>query len=91
MAREDIFGELTTKCQMTCLAIDGHEKPAQDEMYERHTDIRFTSNQLLRPELFKEKLKVCYPDCLHLCNYKEEKIYTVNNFIYTVIKLLFII
>ena len=38
---------------------DGDETRPQDEMYERYTEVKITSNQLLRPELYKEKMKVC--------------------------------
>ena len=53
--------ELMTKCTLTCMNVEGHEKPAQDEMYERHADVKITTpvpHQVLRPEFFKDLIKV---------------------------------
>ena len=51
-----------TKCMLTCISVEGHENPTQDEMYERYADAKITSNAIpnvLRPEFFKELMKVC--------------------------------
>ena len=50
--------ELVAKCMLTCIVFEGHEKPIQKEMYERHTDATITSNIVLRPESYKDLLKV---------------------------------
>ena len=51
--------DMDTKCVVTSQGITSDETKPQDEMYERYTEVKITSNQLLRPELYKEKMKVC--------------------------------
>ena len=50
--------ELVAKCMLTCIVFEGHEKPIQKEMYERHADARITSNLVLCPGNYKDLLKV---------------------------------
>ena len=52
--------ELMSKCVVTSKSVEGHEKLTQEEMYERPADVKITSNQVLRPECYKELIKVCY-------------------------------
>ena len=55
--------EMASKCVVTCQGISSDETRPQDEMYERYTEVKITSNQLLRPELYKEKMKACSKYC----------------------------
>ena len=58
MVCEKEVQEMATKCAVTCQGTARDETKPQDEMYERYTEVKITSNQLLRPELYKEKMKV---------------------------------
>ena len=50
--------ELESKCSLSCIVFEGHEKPIQMEMYERPSEVKITSNLVLRPESYKDLLKV---------------------------------
>ena len=50
--------ELVSSCKMSIIVFEGHEKPIQMEMYERPTEVKITSNLVLRPESYKDLLKV---------------------------------
>ena len=50
--------ELDSKCSMSCIVFEGHEKSIQMEMYERPSEVKITSNLVLRPESYKDLLKV---------------------------------
>ena len=54
----DKYGELVSSCKMSIIVFEGHEKPIQMEMYERPTEVKITSNLVLRPESYKDLLKV---------------------------------
>ena len=50
--------ELVSNCKVSIIVFEGHEKPIQMEMYERPTEVKITSNLVLRPESYKDLLKV---------------------------------
>ena len=56
----DQYDELVSKCTLSCIVFEGHEKPIQMEMYERPSEVKITSNLVLRPESYKDLLKVLY-------------------------------
>ena len=71
-----------TKCILTFIKVEGHEKSAENEMYERNADVKITTrvqHEVLRPEFFKELIKVYiiviylitnYSPCLNLLLFK---------------------
>ena len=65
--------ELASNCKMSIIVFEGHEKPIQMEMYERPTEVKITSNLVLRPESYKDLLKVYKTIIWDLITFKAEK------------------
>ena len=72
--------ELMSKCVVTCKSVEGHEKLTQEEMYERPADVKITSNQVLRPECYKELIKVSH--CMLIILDDTKSYVQKNNLVY---------
>ena len=80
--------ELVSNCKVSIIVFEGHEKPIQMEMYERPTEVKITSNLVLRPESYKDLLKV-YEIMINNIQLGRLSNFYINSLKYTFYKSLF--